>query len=534
MILLKMNTKIKNSTTHNLQTNFINKKNSLGVWLWLFTCAFLTLYFFDYGCSLSIDLVGHYELIASIYKHWHVVGTSILVHTPYGYIFSAVLGTFLGSAVAGMQWAVLISLLVLWSAIAFALQFLPKRTFLLTGCLLLILLLINSISTLRFNLYGSEIVGNFFFAQLLAEAASMFFLVLAMFWERRDVNRWLKYLLLAAGALFIENTHLLPAVQLFGLLVLIMVLDIFMLPKKKDFKNIFLCSLLVVVTLLAMLINPAFEAMRLNSQYNGGLDLAHISDLKTLAMICFIVAILSAFFLLKWIRMASPVFRKNSLFLKYFSLLGIVISGLCLFQMGMLAIGQGSEYACKKYGFGLLTLLFIDLSLLLGFILKPKWFYEKKEDDHNHLALQIFQHCFTPVLLLVVFFLGPIHTKIYSIANMVQLEKSVQAYRDTIMEKEASGKFSYGINLTNLPANGGTLDFMISTTVLNVPFAEYVPFREWETASQATFSGLKHVGYLLTLEGKKPFDIPACRKHISPDSLVLLDGDCVLAHLKNS
>jgi hypothetical protein len=505
--------------------NLKNATQSLKISLWIATCFFLTIYFFNsfflYGSSFSVDLAHHYVLVANIYEHWELPIDNPLKDIPYAHIFAAISGTFLGSPLAGIQFSVLVSLLALWSALAFAFQSLPNRGFCLSAFLLLVLLLLNDF--VQLGVHGREIVGNFFFPQLVAQAVSLLALVLSLYSEKAETNQWLIYLFLAACILFIEKIHLLPSIELLGFFVLLIVFDSFFFIRKTRAQFLALPFSIILLTLAALISNPAFETMRAISHNNGGIMVKHIAGLKSLATFCIVVAVLSVFLVIKWLKINSAESKRNTLLLKYIGLYGLSVSGLCLLQICLLSIGEGSEYACKKYGFALNTLLLIDLSLLGSVFFKPLWFQEETNNSPA-LIVKICQTIFPSTLLLFVFF-TVLPQKTASVSSIASLIHSVEAYRDTLIEKSSPGRFNYAIGLSEF---GGTVDAMISRAILKVEDENVM-----DILLQKPFSKPERIGYLITLEGKL-WDISICRKHVSPDSLVLLDGTCVLAHLKSS
>lgn len=488
----------------------------LKIWLWIATSFYLILHFLNRGLSLSYDMPEHYELVYYLQHYWHLPTGTLLAYLPNAYVVAAILGTFLGSPFFGMQWTLLISALAIWSLLGFALTTLPRRSFCFTSILLFALLLINYH---HLNLFTNEIVRNFFFPQFFAQAIVTLFFVLALSWEKKEVNPLLIYLLLSAGVLLAENTHLLPAVELFGFLTLLILLDNYLI-KKISFA--IKSGALLLLMLVAIIINPAFNAMRLISTNNGALALRHIHSLKSLSVVCVLVGLLSVFLIIKWLK--HNELRKNCLVLKYFGLFGLTISTLCILQIILLQLGQGSEYACRKYAFGLNTFLLINLSLAVSITLKPQWL---TEITNPNIPIQIFQYIFVPLLLLIVFFLGPLHfNKYFNVSDIVRLEQVISSYRNTVLQEPPKEKYDYAIGLNDhYPA---TIDSMISRIILGAP---PLPDKNMnDILMRTSFTEPQKVRFLFTLKGKM-WDIPSCRKHILYGSIVLLDGHCVLQEL---
>lgn len=446
-----------------------------------------------------------------------------LKDTAYAHGFAAILGTFLGSPLAGMQLCALLSLLAIWSAIGFIFRSLPYRAFILSSLSLLFLLLINGF--VRLGLHGREIVGNFFFAHFVAQAIVIVALAFSLHWEKQAINPWARYLFLAAVVLFVENFHLLPSLELLGFFVLLTLLDSCFLTAPLRRKYLMGSALLILFTLALLLINPAFESMRAISQNNGGVLLKHIAGLKSLFAFCFVVIIFSAELLRKWLQGHSPEVRKNLLLLKYLSLYGFSVTGLCVLQMLLLLVGEGSEYACKKYGFSINTLLVIDLAVLISMYLKPLWFYGANNGLYTSAAIRLWQIVFIPLLLLIVCF-TVLSKKVISVSAVNALIQEVTIYRDALIEKSPPEKFNYAVESHTDP----DVDFILSRSVLKVEHnAEHIENIS-DLVFERPFSKPERIDHLITHEGTR-WDFLACRQHISQSGLVLLDGACVLARL---
>ena len=332
-------------------------------------CGFLVLQFVNSLWTHSVDLAHHDALVAHLMEHWRLPAKDdftlgeMNVYPPGSHIVTAVMGTVLGSPVAGLQVVTLLSLLALWSGIAFALQSLPSRMSLAVGIVLAILLLGNHF-LVKLELHGDEVVTNFFFAQVVAQSIVIVLLAAVVRWDRQGIPRMLIYLLLAGGSWILVWIHLLPALELLGLLFLLIAVNGLEAASGQRARSILPGLVCVVVTLALVVRHPGFRAMLAISEHNGTLRLRYTPDLERLGLLCAIVCALSALALLKWLRDPASRCQRKGLLLKYIGLYGISVASLCGMQIFLCAaFGLGSPYASFKYAFGLNTLLLLQLAL---------------------------------------------------------------------------------------------------------------------------------------------------------------------------
>jgi hypothetical protein len=73
-------------------------------------------------------------------------------------------------------------------------------------------------------LHGSEVIGyTFFFPQFVGQAFAIVVISVTALFERDERDPTLGYLLLTAAIPIAEGFHLVPAAQLFGVLVLLLI-----------------------------------------------------------------------------------------------------------------------------------------------------------------------------------------------------------------------------------------------------------------------------------------------------------------------
>ena len=123
------------------------------------------------------DPVGHYSLAYWFAHHWTLPAADDLTwhiiadNPPAAYIAAAVVGRVAGSTFMGMYLVASTAVVLVWCALAALLALLPApRRWLALGGLTLLLALNTSAGPLRLDVHGFEIVINYFFAQIVAQA----------------------------------------------------------------------------------------------------------------------------------------------------------------------------------------------------------------------------------------------------------------------------------------------------------------------------------------------------------------------------
>ena len=308
-----------------------------------------------------------------------------------------------------------------------------------------------------------------------------------------------------------------PAVVLLGLLIGLVVLEGVLASRSaasfRPVVNGAAGVLLIVVASALILADPSFAAMTRIANNNGSLWLALISTMNELALLCVIVLIGSVAVLYRWVMLNGDAERTKMAVMKYVGLYGISVAGLCLLQIGLLKLGHGSEYAAKKYVFGLNTVVLLEVALLPNLLIKLNRGVAQKDLPSLCRSLLPFGVIVASLLCIV----PPVRT--LDVARVVLLEKQIGAMRDTVIP-QAPGKYNYAVNLGASPA----ADFLISVGVLNAPIdLSYPPFAH----ERRSFSELSTVGTIVTSEHHRPYDIEACRRFVSTSGLVLVDGSCL-------
>jgi len=328
----------------------------------------------------TVDFAHHYALVTRLYEHWSMpTGTDFSlgemnVYPRYAHALAAVMGTVLGSPFLGMYVIGLLSFIGLWYAVSVMLRHQPDHELALQTPLLLVGLLLAGASGLE--IFGNEVTRHYFFAQLAGQALMFATLALWLRLQRFQAPVIVRYGFLAASSVLLVGFHLLPGIELLGVLTLVVGMDFFPAERKSG-KAISAGILLIAVATIAILFHPSFAEMKTISSGNGSLPLKFTPTLTALSVLCVVVLSLSAVGLYLSLRSRAPGQQRIDV-LGIVAAYGMSVSGLFVIQRLALVFGYGSDYACKKYGFGLNSALLLLVSLLaakalVGLIRKSPW-----------------------------------------------------------------------------------------------------------------------------------------------------------------
>jgi len=324
----------------------------------------------DTGTSNSIDLAHNYVLALRIAQDWHLAPGDITMGEmnfyPAGsHTIAALVGMLFKSTFIGLQATAFAAVALAWGALLWLLNTLERRTALAASALLAVLLWANH-AFLGLDLHGAEIMGNFFYPQMVAQALALLAIAIAV---RLDAGapRAAVALFLVAAIYCVARVHLLPALELLGMLCGLALLHVLVLPRAARTRGALGAALAVAGGLAAVLFNPAFAAMRKISEINGTLNLVLLSSKPALVLLC--LAVLGAALFLLWMWQRDRIGARTLAFLAAY---GGSIALLCLLQLVLLQFGLGSDYAVKKYAFGLSSFLFISVAIVLGRLLAAR------------------------------------------------------------------------------------------------------------------------------------------------------------------
>ena len=213
----------------------------------------------------------------------------------YGHAIAAVLAAPLSSPVAGVQLATLLSLVGIWSGFALIFQTLQRRMLIYVSIIFLVLLTLNRF-VFRLELHGNEVIVNFFFSHLIAQAVAVIAIALALMTERIGGRPEQRYLVLALSIPLVECLHLSACLPTFRRACSSCCGRLFLLSRNNPrLKTLRIGALLTIVSAIGIVLHPTFApSVRVASGDEAGLSLLRIPDIKTLAILSVVVGLLSA------------------------------------------------------------------------------------------------------------------------------------------------------------------------------------------------------------------------------------------------
>ncbi|MCF9003515.1 hypothetical protein [Pseudomonas syringae] len=392
----------------------------------LLVTGWLMLSNIDVLWSQSVDLAHHYALAYRIAENFNLINSNdptlgeMNYYPRLSHIVAAIVGWPMHSTFLGLQIVSLMSLAVLWGAFIYMLNTLPRRVAAASTFTLALLLVVNKYA-FHFDVHGGEIVSNYFYSQLVGQAVAVLGMAVAVFLEVRR-GRGTAYVFLIGAIAINTGVHLLPTLELLGLLCGLILFNAYsdFLDKKLSIPAAVASLLVPVVALGGVVLNPAFSSMRKISENDGTLSFINITYPTGIATLCVLGVILSIVMLTLHVK-NKPMLGYPAV--KYLAIYGAAVSCLCLLQMVLVKYGMGSDYAVKKYVYGIVTHLFISLAILLGFMFCRKGAEGAETSNNYSLAYALF----IAVSFYAVFNASIQNIEAYDLSELVQLEKKLDA-----------------------------------------------------------------------------------------------------------
>ncbi|MCA5967032.1 MULTISPECIES: hypothetical protein [Pseudomonas] len=392
----------------------------------LLVTGWLMLSNIDVLWSQSVDLAHHYALAYRIAENFNLINSNdptlgeMNYYPRLSHIVAAIVGWPMHSTFLGLQIVSLLSLAVLWGAFIYMLNTLPRRVAAASTFTLALLLVVNKYA-FHFDVHGGEIVSNYFYSQLVGQAVAVLGMAVAVFLEVRR-GRGTAYVFLIGAIAINTGVHLLPTLELLGLLGGLILFNAYsdFLDKKLSIPAAVASLLVPVVALGGVVLNPAFSSMRKISENDGTLSFINITYPTGIATLCVLGVILSIVMLTLHVK-NKPMLGYPAV--KYLAIYGAAVSCLCLLQMVLVKYGMGSDYAVKKYVYGIVTHLFISLAILLGFMFCRKGAEGAETSNNYSLAYALF----IAVSFYAVFNASIQNIEAYDLSELVQLEKKLDA-----------------------------------------------------------------------------------------------------------
>jgi len=413
------------------------------IFLFVFV-VFLSSYLF----TSSSDFAHHYALIEHLSRYLHVDNAfgnlgEMAFYPNLGHWFAVVAGSLLGSSILGVTFVTYISLIVLWVVLFLLISELPRFV---SYSVALIVVVFGIITSFYNAFFGFETVGNFFYAQMIAQSLA---LVAAYVYYALDQNRLKVYAIyvLFISPLLIAYAHVLPAMQLMVFAIIVVFLD-FWLRKKVVVSYLILMLFSVVMFVL----HPSLSAMKELSQNNGDLAFGFPSDVSFIASIAFLEIFISLVFVF-W----KKVFVGDSA-LKVIAIFALSSAILLLLQILAYQFGYGSHYAIKKHVFSVFTLLVIELSFAFSFVLS-----RFVKDGSKSVFFKYFYAAFFAILLIVIQVNRSIKNGDFiSVSDLKYLESELTYLQKNVIPEKNKNNVVY-VDKNNL------ISYLFSISILEHP-----------------------------------------------------------------
>jgi hypothetical protein len=485
------------------------------------TCCFTGVMWTD-----SVDLAHHYALVVRLMEYGNASFPSdrslgeMNVYPRLAHQMAVIVGRLWSSPLMGMQTLAVLSMVLAWAGLAWLISSLPQRTAAIAALALAALFAANYY-TLLMPLQGAELVGNFFYPQLLGQMLLIVIIPLNILLEKKAVAAWLRYGLLVPAVYLLTGIHLLPALTLLAIMGLMICTELLVMWRHKQPGLAATGAIgagLLLSALGALMSHPAFAVMREISKQNGYIPLRHLDSTVTLMSYSGMVALASAALLCYWWRRQR---QAPLMALKYIGLYGLAVSGLCLAQGLAWALGFGSEYAMRKYVFSLDTVALIELALLPALVLS------RQAEVDSTRWYGVLQYYLLPAALTTLACLTIVATPVVrSTQQLVALESGVKTLRKRVGPPEA-GKYDYVIGVNNSSA---VIEYMMSIGQLRLSRLENL--NAASLLFKRDIDNWSAVDHVVTAENGAFDQYPACRIGAPLGGLVALKAECLLRQIR--
>ena len=474
----------------------------------------------------SVDLAHHYSLAERLSETGTWVGRvdwrgdrydgslSEMAEYPRGaHILAAVAGRILGSTLIGMQVVALLAVIGTWAGFAAAISTLPHQSATVAASTTAILLATSKI-WLHLPVHGDEIVGSYFFAQLVAQCVEIWVVVVLIILIRRGSPSGLVIGLAIAAVAVIGCFHLLPAVELLAFVGCWLAFDLLSAGHDRAgwLRGLAAAAATMIAGATVILLHPSFDAMRRISENNGVLDIPFVDRPATLVALALAAGLASIAVLMAWRNRFAGA---DHAAVKLLALHGIAVALVALAQFVAWRLGFGSEYAAKKYAYGLFSAPLIDAGLaaaLAPWRQWPSWLPAASR--------------FSPIAFSVVAFFSVLPAgEMTGLARIVALEGQIKLLRDTRLPW-SDGRADIVVGLDGISSR---ISYLLSIGVLRMPRDKPGDgiVQSGAILQNNTVNDLSSVGTVITSISSVPYDIPACREFVSANGLALVNAACI-------
>ena len=480
---------------------------------WILVTVFLVSLYAERMHSSSIDVGVHAALVSRLMQSWQLPAVDpylaeMATYPNVSHLLASILGQQFDSAITGMQVVAYFSVLLLWGAIGASLVRLPRCTFACASIGLAVFLVANRL-WLGLEIFGSELVGTYYFAHFVAQAISICALVAALGLEYSKPDSRTPHLVLGLTAPVLASVHLLPSFEVLGTLGILVLLEL--ASRRKEVRQWGFGAAVLLTGAALTFINPDTMSMIRVSVNNGTVRLHYLEGVKDLALLAMSVGILSLLMLSVWWRSRDRSDNYAGYLHKYFGAFGLSVSAFCLSQILLyVAFGKGSEYACFKYAIGLQSLLALDVVLLLSSVARCP----QRRTDRGPRAL--FPAALVALACICTFPLSGF----FSTQGIVDAERDARQF----FKPESNSPIPQHDLALGIRGIGDFGDYLVSRIALGAP-----PVGEAFTALLGSPpKDARGIDRIVTSRNSVPWDVEACRKAISGD-LIALDASCVFA-----
>ena len=377
------------------------------------------------------------------------------VYPRSGHIMAALVGSVFGSPFLGMHLVTLASLVLLWASCLALLYAAPGRT----GPLAALALATLVVFTEGGLIHGAEIAPNYFFSQLIAQALGFMAIVIAL-WIERHWHRGYVYAFLLAAIWVMTDVHLLPTLELLGVFAGVLLLDLLRSPAGRERIGAIIVALaLLMAGIATVVLHPSFSAMRSISENNGGLNLGIFGEIWSIAVLCLVVLVSCIPMLRSWWRASES----HALY-KYLALYGAAVAGLCLLQMVLRFFNLGSDYAVKKYVFGLVSFLFLIAALWVGNAAGAA-LASRTRATRLLGSAPLRVAIFGLALFFTVSSAGRTEPQADT-SDIVAAERQLTSLRDSVLSPAPTGKYNLVADIAGMPV---VVNYMFSLAVARTP-----------------------------------------------------------------
>lgn len=211
--------------------------------------------------------------------------------------------------------------------------------------------------------FGAEVVGNYFYPQLIGEPFAVGLILGGAYLIGRS-RRWFAVFALAA-VWVCGQFHLIAALRVAGGLGVVLLLEWARTPAGGRLRGSAWLSILPAMGVV-LLLNPAFSVMRRLSIVNGDIGFARPLALWQLEAASVVLLALSGAILARLLRQPGQPNGRAPV-LTFFAALGVASASAALAQaMAFTWLGESSPYAVKKHAFGVFTALAFVVPIAAG------------------------------------------------------------------------------------------------------------------------------------------------------------------------